>query len=152
MAPASNAQLLATSVFMILPANPPRNHSCAVQLWDSYKPGFTPPAGGRLADALVPSADTVRTAWLLQCALASDRPCLFSGESGIGKTVTILDFLRGQRQMAAVVGINFSSRTTSADVQRLVEVCILDLQVPCRPTMTCKLKQACGMMSPERLP
>ncbi len=96
-----------------------------MQPWDSYKPAFIPPAAGRLADALVPSADTVRTAWLLQCALASDRPCLFSGESGIGKTVTILEFLRSQRQMAAVVGINFSSRTTSADVQRLVEVGIL---------------------------
>lgn len=93
-----------------------------MQPWDSYKPAFSPQKGGRLADALVPSVDTVRTSWLLQCALASGRPCLLSGESGIGKTVTILDYLRGQRQTAAVVGINFSSRTTSADVQRTVEV------------------------------
>ncbi|KAK9868729.1 hypothetical protein WJX84_008574 [Apatococcus fuscideae] len=93
----------------------------AWKLWDSYKPAFSPPVGGRLADALVPSVDTVRTAWLLQCALAAGRPCLLSGESGIGKTVTIMDYLRGQRQVAAVVGINFSSRTTSADVQRTVE-------------------------------
>jgi dynein heavy chain len=69
---------------------------------------------------LVPTSDNVLYTSLLSRCLSVDKPCLFVGESGTAKTVTIQSFLgRLEPERTSVLNINFSSRTTSRDVQVL---------------------------------
>jgi dynein heavy chain len=54
--------------------------------------------------------------------VGSGSPCLLIGESGTSKSVTISNFLAGLDAAANIsLNMNFSSRTSSLDVQRAVE-------------------------------
>jgi dynein heavy chain len=53
------------------------------------------------------------------------RPTLLVGESGTSKTATTLNFLRKLNvDINVVLNVNFSSRTTSMDVQRTLEASV----------------------------
>ena len=84
---------------------------------------YEPPADGRFASILVPTADVVRTSWLLRTAAASARACLLVGDSGAGKTAIVARFLAQLEGRAdAALGLNFSSQTSSLHLQRALEV------------------------------
>ncbi|CAG9462277.1 unnamed protein product [Pedinophyceae sp. YPF-701] len=90
--------------------------------WKSLVEPYAPPDDGRFASILVPTADTVRSSWLLRTMLATSKPCLFVGESGTAKTVTIQNGLEHMdRSTSTALALNFSSRTSSMDVQRALE-------------------------------
>ena len=90
--------------------------------WSSRVPEYTPPESGRFSDILVPTIDTVRSEWLLDNQVAFGRPTMFVGESGSAKTVTIAGYLKSRdpAKFSSLV-MNFSSRTSSRDVQTQVE-------------------------------
>ena len=76
----------------------------------------------KFATILVPTVDTVRSSWLLDCFCGAGKPVLFVGDSGTAKTVTIAKYLADlDIQKNVLLGMNFSSRTTSMDVQRGIE-------------------------------
>lgn len=82
---------------------------------------YVPPSDGRFASILVPTVDTFRSTWILSKTIESGRPCLFVGESGTAKSVIIHKFMNGlDGNSTAVLNINFSSRTTSMDVQNTI--------------------------------
>lgn len=86
---------------------------------------YCPPPDGAFSKILVPTADIVRSTWLLKTVAGGGRPCLFVGDSGTAKSVTIAAFLAaldGARWTSA--GLGFSSRTSSMDVQRAIEDCV----------------------------
>lgn len=63
-----------------------------------------------------------RTSWLLRTVVGSGSPCLLIGESGTSKSVTISNFLASLDAAASIsLNMNFSSRTSSLDVQRAIE-------------------------------
>ena len=62
--------------------------ACQWRSWASLVPKYEPPADGRFASILVPTTDTVRSSWILDTLLASQRAVLFVGSSGTAKTVT----------------------------------------------------------------
>jgi len=70
---------------------------------------------------LVPTMDTVRTSWLLQLMVNINHPILLVGETGTSKTATTSSFLQLLPEKYAKLNMNFSSRTTSMDVQRSLE-------------------------------
>lgn len=73
--------------------------------------------------ALAPSRG--RSTWLLKTIAGAGRPCLFVGDSGTAKSVTIAAFLAGLGQGATTSRVlGFSSRTSSMDVQRSIEDCV----------------------------
>ncbi|GFR93516.1 dynein heavy chain 10, axonemal, partial [Elysia marginata] len=73
-------------------------------------------------DILVPTVETVRSTWLLDLMVKIRRSVVMIGETGTSKTATILDYLRGvDENSTLVLNMNFSSRTTSLDVQRNLE-------------------------------
>ena len=98
-------------------------------------------------EILVPTVDTVCNTWLLELMINIKRPVVLVGETGTSKTATIQNFLREldpeftvsclpDTQSACVLhtvsvvcvftlqmllNVNFSSRTTSMDVQRNLE-------------------------------
>ena len=90
--------------------------------WASQVGPYVPPPDGAFAKILVPTADTVRARWLLEATAGGGRACLFVGDTGTAKTATIAAFL-GALDPAkwASLALGFSSRTSSADVQRAVE-------------------------------
>jgi dynein heavy chain len=63
-----------------------------------------------------------RSTWLLNTVVSSGKPCLFVGESGTAKSVTIANYLAHlDAAVNIVLNVNFSSRTSSIDVQRAIE-------------------------------
>ena len=93
--------------------------------WFTWKSMVTPlelEPDAKFASILVPTVDTVRSNWLLDCFCGAGKPVLFVGDSGTAKTVTIAKYLANlDIQKNVLLGMNFSSRTTSMDVQRGVE-------------------------------
>ena len=70
----------------------------------------------------MPTVDTTRTTWLLSVQAAIKRPVVLVGESGTSKSATIQNFLRDlSPDKNLLLNINFSSRTSSMDVQRTLE-------------------------------
>lgn len=91
--------------------------------WLSYVPKYDHNRNIPFHETLVPTLDTVRHTWLLEKLISNRRPVLFVGEVGTSKTVTVDNYLRqlsGDRNI--ILKTNFSSRTTSLDVQRNLEV------------------------------
>lgn len=91
--------------------------------WSNYVPQYEHKRNLAFYDVLVPTMDTVRHTWLLEKLIGIKKPVLFVGEVGTSKTVTVQNYLR---QLPAdknlLLNINFSSRTTSLDVQKNLEV------------------------------
>uniref|UniRef100_A0A3P8UAE7 Dynein axonemal heavy chain 10 n=1 Tax=Amphiprion percula TaxID=161767 RepID=A0A3P8UAE7_AMPPE len=76
----------------------------------------------KFADILVPTIDTTRAGWILEQMVKINRPVLLVGESGTSKTATIHNFLKNMNaDTGSTLIINFSSRTTSMDLQRNLE-------------------------------
>ncbi|XP_072163343.1 dynein axonemal heavy chain 10-like [Diadema setosum] len=90
--------------------------------WSRVVPQYVHDPEKRFNEILVPTVDTVKNTWILEQMLSIKQPVLFVGDSGTSKTATIQDFLRNLDQDShLILSINFSSRTTSMDVQRNLE-------------------------------
>ncbi|RKO94122.1 dynein heavy chain and region D6 of dynein motor-domain-containing protein [Blyttiomyces helicus] len=90
--------------------------------WSNYVPAYEHNRSSAFHDILVPTMDTVRHTWLLEKLIGIKRPVLFVGEVGTSKTVTVQNFLRLlPADKNLLLNINFSSRTSSLDVQRNLE-------------------------------
>ena len=90
--------------------------------WTDIVPAYVHDPGKPFHEILVPTVDTVRTSWLLQLMTDIERPVLLVGETGTSKTATTTAFLNSlDPQRNIVLNMNFSSRTTSLDVQRNLE-------------------------------
>jgi dynein heavy chain len=91
--------------------------------WSNYVAKYEHKRNLPFHELLVPTLDTVRHTWLLDKLILNRKPVLFVGEVGTSKSVTVDSYLR---QLSAekniVLKTNFSSRTTSLDVQRNIEV------------------------------
>jgi dynein heavy chain len=59
--------------------------------------------------------------WLLNTLVGVGHPCLFVGESGTSKSVTIASYLSRLGSSHITLNMNFSSRTSSLDVQHAIE-------------------------------
>jgi len=93
--------------------------------WSSEVPPYEPPADGKFASIMVPTLDTVRSTWLLDSIISVKGACLFVGESGTAKTTVVSKYLGSRNPDAfTTLGINFSSRTSSMDVQIAIESAI----------------------------
>lgn len=98
---------------------------CADLCWKAWRalvPQYIPPPDGKFSKILVPTVDTVRTTYLVDTLAAAGKPVLLVGESGTAKSVTVAQYLGGLDPTTNIpLGINFSFRTASVDVQRAIE-------------------------------
>ncbi|KAK3539191.1 hypothetical protein QTP86_029601 [Hemibagrus guttatus] len=93
--------------------------------WSSLVPKYIHNPDMKFIDILVPTVDTTRTNWLLEQMVKVKRPVVLVGESGTSKTATTQNFLNSLNPDTTVVlTINFSSRTTSMDLQRNLEASV----------------------------
>lgn len=90
--------------------------------WKRIMPALTVPEDGRLSQVIVPTIDTTRYSWLLRAFLGTKKPVMFCGESGCAKTATVQSgFKQMDPEKYSYLNINFSSRTSSADFQTIIE-------------------------------
>ncbi|CAH1233746.1 DNAH10 [Branchiostoma lanceolatum] len=90
--------------------------------WSELVPKYVHDPERKFNEILVPTIDTVRSTWLVQLMVNIKRPVVLVGETGTSKTATIQDFLRSvDKETHLLLTMNFSSRTTSMDVQRNLE-------------------------------
>eukprot|EP00746_Dinoflagellata_sp_MGD_P154845 gnl/MRDRNA2_/MRDRNA2_85065_c0_seq4.p1 gnl/MRDRNA2_/MRDRNA2_85065_c0~~gnl/MRDRNA2_/MRDRNA2_85065_c0_seq4.p1 ORF type:complete len:4104 (-),score=817.24 gnl/MRDRNA2_/MRDRNA2_85065_c0_seq4:76-11610(-) len=72
-------------------------------------------------EILVPTAETTGQRLLLENLMNSGYHCLFSGETGVGKSVGIQQFLNTAGESYSVATANFSAQTNSGNVVDLFE-------------------------------
>ncbi|XP_054851851.1 dynein axonemal heavy chain 10 [Eublepharis macularius] len=90
--------------------------------WSKLVPEYVHSPEVKFVDILVPTVDTIRTNWLLGQMVKIKHPVVLVGESGTSKTATTQNFLRNlNADTNVLLTINFSSRTTSMDIQRNLE-------------------------------
>eukprot|EP00727_Mastigamoeba_balamuthi_P006867 m51a1_g2800 putative dynein heavy chain axonemal (4501) ;mRNA; f:77561-92205 len=90
--------------------------------WASRVEPFSPAPGTKFHNMVVPTTDTVRYTWLLEACMSTKQPVLFVGDSGTGKTFLIRSHLaRLNPENFMLLNVNFSSRTSSMDMQRTIE-------------------------------
>ncbi|KAL2608324.1 hypothetical protein R1flu_026897 [Riccia fluitans] len=90
--------------------------------WRGMVPEYVSPPDNVFAKILVPTVDTVRSTWLLNTLVQAGKAVLFVGESGTAKTVVIQKYFSTlPAQNWLILSMNFSSRTTSMDVQITIE-------------------------------
>ena len=90
--------------------------------WRSYVSSYSHNPGTQFSKIVVPTVDLVRSTWLVRTVMQANKPCLFVGESGTAKTLTIQNYLGSLDPLThALLNMSFSSRTTSTDVQRSIE-------------------------------
>uniref|UniRef100_A0A8C1QBG0 Dynein heavy chain 10, axonemal-like n=1 Tax=Cyprinus carpio TaxID=7962 RepID=A0A8C1QBG0_CYPCA len=93
--------------------------------WSSMVSKYIHNADMKFIDILVPTVDTTRANWLLEQMVKVKRPVVLVGESGTSKTATIQNFLSNlNTDTTIMMMINFSSRTTSMDLQRTLEASV----------------------------
>lgn len=97
-------------------------HDCCWKTWKTYVSAYSHNADSKFSKIVVPTVDLVRSTWLLSTSMQAKKPCLFVGESGTAKTLTTQTYLGSLDPLSTLLlNMNFSSRTTSSDVQRAIE-------------------------------
>ncbi|XP_045152663.1 dynein axonemal heavy chain 10 [Echinops telfairi] len=93
--------------------------------WNRLVPEYVHVREKKFVDILVHTVDTIRTSWMLQQMVKIKQPVLLVGESGTSKTATTQNFLKNlNEELNIVLIVNFSSRTTSLDIQRNLEASV----------------------------
>jgi len=96
------------------------------QPWSTIVPQYVPPTDGKFSSIMVPTADTVRSTWLVDSIMSvcgQGRNCaLLVGDSGTAKTTVAAKYLLScDPATSTALTINFSSRTSSRNVQVAIE-------------------------------
>ncbi|GFR44385.1 hypothetical protein Agub_g5605 [Astrephomene gubernaculifera] len=91
--------------------------------WTDIVPTFTYKRELPYFQMMVPTVDTVRFSYLLEACLDVQRSVLFTGVTGVGKSVITVAALEDIRERKNVVPftINFSAQTQAIDTQLLIE-------------------------------
>ncbi|KAM7359342.1 dynein heavy chain at 89D isoform 2-T2 [Cochliomyia hominivorax] len=98
-----------------------RQSSCWMA-WEWVVPLYVHDPNTKFSEILVHTVDSTRTVNILNLNSYIKRPVLLVGEAGTSKTAMISQYLRNlNKDTNIVVNINFSSRTSSMDVQRSLE-------------------------------
>ncbi|XP_062558011.1 dynein axonemal heavy chain 10 isoform X2 [Armigeres subalbatus] len=93
--------------------------------WEWIVPNYVHDREVPFSEILVPTVDTLQTEWILKAMNDIRHPILLVGETGTSKTAVISNFLRLlNRDTFIILNINFSSRTSSMDVQKTIEAAV----------------------------
>jgi dynein heavy chain len=90
--------------------------------WESVVPDYLEPSPFVYHEISVPTVDSVLYDQILKTIVPNGTPVLYVGDSGTAKTVTIQNYLDSlDSEKSNLLNINFSSRTSSMDVQHNIE-------------------------------
>jgi dynein heavy chain len=90
--------------------------------WKDEVKQYETPEGIKFSKILVPTVDTKKYSYILNLMVLHKFPCMFVGESGTAKSVIISNYIGSlSSDHYMKLEINFSSRTTSRDLQANLE-------------------------------
>lgn len=94
-----------------------------MDLWEKIVPPFKYDKEVPFFEMLVPTVDTVRFGYLLEKFLSVNHSVLYTGGTGVGKSVVARGLLNGIAEKADYVPqfINFSAQTSSKRTQEMIE-------------------------------
>ena len=87
------------------------------ETWQKQIPTFTYNPAQSFFDILVPTNDTVKYKYILGQLCYNGYNALFSGETGVGKSVIVKDFLMTSDSRIDPAFVNFSGKTTPKNLQ-----------------------------------
>ncbi|KAI8619311.1 dynein heavy chain and region D6 of dynein motor-domain-containing protein [Chytriomyces sp. MP71] len=92
-------------------------------VWDDIVPSFTYSKDIPYFQMIVPTADTVKYSYLLESLLTNGYRTLFTGGTGVGKSVIVQDLLNriSKPRGYIPVTLNFSAQTNSEQTQQAME-------------------------------
>ncbi|XP_037621211.1 dynein heavy chain 6, axonemal [Sebastes umbrosus] len=98
------------------------NHK-RLEPWEKIIPSFKYNREQPFFEMLVPTTDTVRYGYLMEKLLSVRRSVLFTGNTGVGKSVVARGLLNSiqEKEGYLPVYINFSAQTSSASTQEIIE-------------------------------
>ena len=89
-------------------------------LWTkTVKEGVAGGKGQRISDIIVPTMDTARYSYLMEIMFSNNKPLLFVGPTGTGKSVYIKDKLMNgiDKNLFIPAFVNFSAQTSANQTQ-----------------------------------
>lgn len=93
--------------------------------WATMMSRFQYDAKESYFNILVPTVDTTRYAYMMRTLIASGRNVLFAGDTGVGKSVIVVDALTkmttGADAKFVSATVNFSAQTQSWNLQEVIE-------------------------------
>lgn len=89
--------------------------------WTEQIPDFTFDPRKSFFEILVPTADTVKYKFLLQTLCFNNFNILITGETGVGKSVIVKDFLNNTPEEYVSAFVNFSGKTSTQNLQAAFE-------------------------------
>lgn len=91
--------------------------------WEKIIPEFAYNPEVPYFDILVPTMDTVRYGFLFEKLVSVKHPVLFTGTTGVGKSVITKGCLKQLQEKGEYVGtvMNFSAQTSSLRTQEIIE-------------------------------
>ena len=97
-------------------------HRRRMELWEKSVPGFQYEKKKPFFDLLVPNIDSCRFGYLLEKLVSINKSVLFTGETGVGKTVIARAQLLklADEQNLIPLFLNFSAQTSSKRTQEMI--------------------------------
>lgn len=91
------------------------------QNWDELRTEFKYDKNKSFFEVLVPTADTVKYKFMLRTFVLNGHNVLITGETGVGKSVVIRDFLETAGEGVDNAVVNFSGKTTTQNLVNAFE-------------------------------
>ncbi|XP_056619544.1 dynein axonemal heavy chain 6 [Triplophysa dalaica] len=97
--------------------------TCSLEPWEKIIPTFSYNSEIPFFEMLVPTTDAVRYGYLMEKLLSVNHSVLFTGITGVGKSVVARALLNSVQEKAGYVPvyINFSAQTSSVRTQEIIE-------------------------------
>ncbi|CAH4038360.1 unnamed protein product [Pieris brassicae] len=95
-----------------------------LKVWAEIIPEFLYDCNRPFFETLVPTIDTVRYGYLFEKLLSAGKPVMFTGNTGVGKTVIAAEILNKMSTSGTYIPVilNFSAQTSSARTQEVIEL------------------------------
>ena len=92
--------------------------------WEEIVPSFKYSSEVPYFQMIVPTPDTVKYGWVMETLIENNFPVLFTGQSGVGKSVIAQDLLNriSKPNGYLPMNLNYSAQTSSIQTQQMMEL------------------------------